>query len=106
VKILQLHNFRKFFKKNTRFLPSIFLLVILSAIINQICITNNLPQLSKEFYSQNQLYKQKLEQTKREKKYLENQLNLVVRNKEGIESSARYQLGFIKTGEKFYYFPK
>jgi cell division protein FtsB len=106
VKILQPHNFRKFFKKNTRFLPSIFLLIVLSAIINQIYITNNLPQLSKEFHSQNQLYKQKLEQTKREKIYLESQLNLVVRNKEGIESSARYQLGFIKTGEKFYYFPK
>jgi cell division protein FtsB len=106
VKILQLHNFIKFFKKNTRFLPSIFLLVILFAIFNQVFITNNLPKLANDLYLQNIKYQKKLKLSFKTRNNIENQLNLVVRNKEGIESSARYQLGLIKAGEKFYYFPK
>lgn len=110
VKISQLRNIFTDIKfgvmKNTRFLPSIFLSIILISIISQIYIINDLPTLAKTLTSKNQQYQQQLSVVKQQKIATQQQLDSVVHNISGLESNARYKLGLIKDGEKFYYFPK
>jgi cell division protein FtsB len=106
VKILQLRNFfTHTFFKNTRFLPSIFLSVILIGVIVQIYGVNNLPSSLNTLQQQHAQYTAQLTHAKISQQQLQQQLSAVTHNSESLESRARFQLGFIKQGEKFYYFP-
>ncbi len=92
-------------QKKTKILSSIFLSIVLFALISQIYVTNDLPTLANILHKTNISYKDKLQQLEIKQLEIKKKLLAVVRNKEGIESSARYQLGFIKEGEKYYNFP-
>lgn len=94
------------YQKNARFLPSIFLSLTLYVIIYQIYIINNLPHTGQELENQYHYYKQQLEQIEKDNNILQKQLNLAVNNIDIIESRARMQLGLVKSGEKYYQFPK
>ena len=91
------------YKENTRFLPSIFLSIILYSLISQAYITNNLKNIADNSLKINNTLKINrtliLNQQQFLKKVLKN--NIIT-----IESNARYKLGFIKNGEKYYNFPK
>lgn len=102
----QLSNFiTVFIIKNTRFLPSIFLSIILYMLISQIYFINDLPKLALELENKNIDYIAKNKKAVLEKKVLNKRVQTIINNKQGIESSARSQLKFIKKGEKYYNFP-